>query len=109
MPIKMEDVKPVYKALKTFTEYCYKKENLIAFKMQEGNNIQELIETCFISIIISNYLIFPGEVLFFDNWRYLHGREGYDPSKGHRHLEGCYFDWDEVFSRINVLKQSVSS
>lgn len=47
---------------------------------------------------------FIGEVLIFDNWRLLHGREGFDPSKGHRHLEGCYIDWDEVYSRIRVLR-----
>lgn len=59
---------------------CYSPENLIVFKLKEG------------------------ETMIFDNWRMLHGREGFDPSKGHRHLEGCYIDWDEVNCRIRVLK-----
>lgn len=44
-------------------------------------------------------------MLVFDNWRYLHGREGFDPSAGDRHLEGCYVDWDEIFSRIRILQE----
>jgi len=42
--------------------------------------------------------------MIFDNWRLLHGREGFDPSKSDRHLEGCYVDWDEIYSTIRVLE-----
>ncbi|ODM97506.1 Gamma-butyrobetaine dioxygenase, partial [Orchesella cincta] len=83
MPLQKELVKSVYTALKTFTDLCYEPENLIEFKLQEG------------------------EVLIFDNWRFLHGREGFDTSKGHRHLEGCYIDWDEIYSRIRVIENDM--
>ncbi|WP_342654975.1 TauD/TfdA family dioxygenase [Pseudomonas sp. F3-2] len=36
----------------------------------------------------------PGELMLFDNSRVLHGRTAYDPSEGHRHLQGCYIDLD---------------
>lgn len=35
-----------------------------------------------------------GELMLFDNSRVLHGRTAYDPSEGHRHLQGCYIDLD---------------
>ena len=44
----------------------------------------------------------PGEVLVIDNWRVLHGRGGFDPSTGKRHLQGTYVDRDELFSRWRV-------
>ena len=44
----------------------------------------------------------PGEVLVIDNWRVLHGRAGFDPSTGKRHLQGTYVDRDELFSRWRV-------
>lgn len=36
----------------------------------------------------------PGDVMFMDNLRVLHGRTAFDASKGHRHLQGCYIDHD---------------
>lgn len=35
-----------------------------------------------------------GELVMFDNSRILHGRTGYDPSEGSRHLQGAYIDVD---------------
>ncbi len=36
----------------------------------------------------------PGDVMFMDNHRALHGRTEFDPSRGHRHLQGCYIEHD---------------
>lgn len=36
----------------------------------------------------------PGDVLFMDNRRVLHGRTAFDPLTGHRHLQGCYIEHD---------------
>jgi gamma-butyrobetaine dioxygenase len=36
----------------------------------------------------------PGDVMFMDNLRVLHGRTAFDPSKGARHLQGAYIDHD---------------
>ena len=46
-----------------------------------------------------------GECVVVDNHRVLHGRRSYvlQPG-GSRYLEGGYIDWDEIRSRINVLK-----
>lgn len=36
----------------------------------------------------------PGDVLVVDNHRVVHGRRPFDPTVGHRHLQGCYVDHD---------------
>jgi gamma-butyrobetaine dioxygenase len=35
----------------------------------------------------------------------LHGRTGYDPSTGNRHLQGCYIDLDAPRSHYRVLRR----
>jgi len=54
-----------------------------------------------------------GELMLFDNSRVLHGRTSYDPSEGHRHLQGCYIDFDgprerfsEVIKRLKMLEEA---
>lgn len=47
-----------------------------------------------------------GEVMVFSNDRVLHGRTGFDPNEGHRHLQGCYIDHDEPRSRYRVLRRT---
>ena len=47
-----------------------------------------------------------GEVVVFSNDRVLHGRTGFDPDEGHRHLQGCYIDHDEPRSRYRVLRRT---
>ncbi|XP_049792672.1 gamma-butyrobetaine dioxygenase-like isoform X2 [Schistocerca nitens] len=48
----------------------------------------------------------PGEILIFDNIRLIHGRAGYDDKPGNeRHIIGQFLDWDEVFSRLRVLRK----
>jgi len=44
-----------------------------------------------------------GELMMFDNSRILHGRTGFDPQEGRRHLQGCYIDIDEPRSRYRTL------
>ncbi|AYN97040.1 DUF971 domain-containing protein [Pseudomonas sp. LTJR-52] len=53
-----------------------------------------------------------GELMLFDNSRILHGRTGYDPSEGRRHLQGCYIDLDgpqerysEVLKRLKITRE----
>lgn len=40
------------------------------------------------------YPMSAGQVLVVDNHRVLHGRTSFDPTKGDRHLQGCYIDHD---------------
>ncbi|XP_047487532.1 gamma-butyrobetaine dioxygenase-like [Penaeus chinensis] len=49
------------------------------------------------------YKMLEGDIIVFDNNRVLHGRKGFQMTGGERHLEGCYWDWDEVRSRRRVL------
>ena len=45
----------------------------------------------------------PGDLLIMDNFRLFHGRAGYKPGTGHRHMRQCYMDRDSVGSRRKVL------
>lgn len=49
------------------------------------------------------YKMSEGDIVVFDNNRVLHGRKAFQMTGGERHLEGCYWDWDEVKSRRRVL------
>jgi trimethyllysine dioxygenase len=45
--------------------------------------------------------LLPGTVLFFDNWRTLHGRHSF---KGHRHMCGAYVNMEDFQSKLRVLR-----
>lgn len=49
----------------------------------------------------------PGDVMFMDNHRALHGRTAFDPSKGYRHLQGCYIEHDgpDTMYRLAVRRR----
>jgi gamma-butyrobetaine dioxygenase len=47
----------------------------------------------------------PGQFMMFDNNRVLHGRSAFDPSEGHRQLQGCYIDRDGPRSLYRVLRR----
>ncbi len=51
----------------------------------------------------------PGEVACFDNRRVMHGRAAFDPQSGPRHLQGCYLEREEVYSRIRTLRRQVET
>ena len=48
-----------------------------------------------------------GDVLVVDNHRVLHGRRPFDPTSGHRHLQGCYIDHDGPATMWRLLNRSV--
>ena len=51
------------------------------------------------------FLLNRGELVMFDNCRLLHGRTGFDPQEGLRHLQGCYIDIDGPRSLYRVLRR----
>ena len=44
----------------------------------------------------------PGDVMVMNNLRTLHGRTAFDPSAGHRHLQGAYIDHDGPDTKLTV-------
>lgn len=50
-----------------------------------------------------------GELMLFDNSRVLHGRTSYDPTEGHRHLQGCYIDRDGPRERLSEIMKRTKS
>ena len=51
------------------------------------------------------FLLGAGDLVMFDNTRLLHGRTGFDPAEGLRHLQGCYIDLDGPRSLHRVLRR----
>jgi gamma-butyrobetaine dioxygenase len=51
------------------------------------------------------FLLQSGDLVMFDNCRLLHGRTGFDPAEGLRHLQGCYIDIDGPRSLYRVLRR----
>lgn len=51
------------------------------------------------------FLLRSGDLVMFDNCRLLHGRTGFDPADGLRHLQGCYIDSDGPRSLWRVLRR----
>ena len=49
-----------------------------------------------------------GELLMMDNRRLLHGRTGFDPAEGVRHLQGCYIDIDGPRSLYRVVRRRLA-
>ncbi len=50
----------------------------------------------------------PGDCVVMQNDRALHGRTAFDPSRGRRHLQGCYVDKDGLDSRARILRRHLS-
>ena len=55
------------------------------------------------------FLLQSGDLVMFDNCRLLHGRTGFDPGEGLRHLQGCYIDIDGPRSLYRVLRRQSRS
>jgi len=55
------------------------------------------------------FLLRAGDLVMFDNCRLLHGRTGFDPAEGLRHLQGCYIDSDGPRSLWRVLRRRLGS
>jgi gamma-butyrobetaine dioxygenase len=55
------------------------------------------------------FLLNSGDLLMMDNCRLLHGRTGFDPAEGLRHLQGCYIDIDGPRSLFRVLRRRKAS
>lgn len=47
----------------------------------------------------------PGDLVIFDNRRLLHARDAFEGDSGHRWLQGCYLERDEVRSRYRMLQR----
>ncbi|XP_029954656.1 gamma-butyrobetaine dioxygenase [Salarias fasciatus] len=80
----LHQVQPFYRALRAYVDIMNRPENVVTYRME------------------------PGDIVTFDNWRLLHGRRSYVSRPDRlRHLEGAYLDWDEVMSRLRILRKAV--
>lgn len=48
----------------------------------------------------------PGDLVIFDNRRLLHARDAFAGNSGHRWLQGCYLERDEVRSRYRIVQRT---
>ncbi|XP_047437131.1 gamma-butyrobetaine dioxygenase [Mugil cephalus] len=84
LDLPLHQVQPFYRALKAYVDILTRPENVVTYRME------------------------PGDIVTFDNWRLLHGRRSYvSRPEALRHLEGAYLDWDEVMSRLRILRRAV--
>ncbi|XP_036399418.1 gamma-butyrobetaine dioxygenase [Megalops cyprinoides] len=84
LDLPLEQVQPFYSSLKAYVDLMCQPENVVTYRME------------------------PGDLVTFDNWRLLHGRKSYMSHRDNiRHLEGAYLDWDEVMSRLRILRKAV--
>uniref|UniRef100_A0A8C5CCB9 Butyrobetaine (gamma), 2-oxoglutarate dioxygenase (gamma-butyrobetaine hydroxylase) 1 n=1 Tax=Gadus morhua TaxID=8049 RepID=A0A8C5CCB9_GADMO len=84
LDLPLEQVQEFYRALKAYVDIMNRPTNVVTYRME------------------------PGDIVTFDNWRLLHGRQSYtSSSEKRRHLEGAYLDWDEVMSRLRILRHAV--
>ena len=76
------DLDAFYRARRWLTEWCNDPAHQVTFRLE------------------------PGDVMFMDNIRVLHGRTSFDPSKGARHLQGAYIDPDgpDTMYRLTVRR-----
>lgn len=52
------------------------------------------------------YKLRPGDLLAFDNRRFLHGRLAFNMDSGERWLQGCYGEREELLSRNRIIKRN---
>ena len=51
------------------------------------------------------HLLQPGDIMAFDNRRFLHGRLAFNLKKGQRWLRGCYGEREELLSTLRILQR----
>ena len=78
-----------------------------ALDPKELNNFykarKKLYTLCSSKEFVINFRLDKGMLMMFDNHRLLHGRTKYDPSSGHRHLQGCYIEHDATEGKLRRL------
>ncbi|MFG6137277.1 TauD/TfdA family dioxygenase [Halomonas sp. B23F22_10] len=77
-----EDVEPAYEALMT---------------------LQRLLRDPAFAI---RFTYAPGDLVIFDNRRLLHARDAFEGDSGHRWLQGCYMERDEIRSRYRMVQRA---
>ncbi|XP_041485814.1 gamma-butyrobetaine dioxygenase-like [Lytechinus variegatus] len=83
--VPVDDVIPMFSAIKKFNKILLRDDNVFKHKLKEG------------------------DILTFNNHRMLHGRSAFtlDTGRVERHLQTCFVEWDCVLSKLRVLKKSV--
>ena len=93
-----DDTKHHYQAMKLLNDLAYRKDFLIECKLNNGK-IPRWLQIVSWDVIVVQCL---GQCMSFDNTRILHGRKGYEG--GSRLYQGGYVSWDEIRSKMNVIK-----
>ncbi len=81
LDLSEEEIVPYFRARQAYTRILRRSEQELRFRLN------------------------PGEIMTFHNRRVMHGREAFDAGSGARHLQGCYVDCDQAWSRLRVLER----
>jgi gamma-butyrobetaine dioxygenase len=84
MHLSIDEVEPMYHALKQFASLLFDPNNVVEMQLKTG------------------------VVYCFNNWRILHGRKAFRQIPGSEPVfERGYIDWDELHSRRRILKSKL--
>nr|CAB3261500.1 uncharacterized protein LOC100177042 [Phallusia mammillata] len=79
-----DDVEPFYRAYVKLQKLIEDPKNQLKFRLKSG------------------------DMLFFNNRRMLHSRDGYKTNGGVRHLQGCYLNSEDLRSKYMVLGRKLN-
>lgn len=81
----VDHLQELYRAMKMYNNILYRPENMILIKLQTG------------------------QMVWFDNLRVMHGRREFQITEDtNRHLQGGFFNWDALKSKIRIIQQQVN-
>ncbi|RNA16654.1 gamma-butyrobetaine dioxygenase-like isoform X1 [Brachionus plicatilis] len=80
-----DEIKAYYEAYLEFNKAVYDKSNITAIRLN------------------------PGEVVCFNNRRFIHSRNGFKQPKGSRHFQGCYLTMEEFKSEVLALEYKLKN
>lgn len=90
-----------------WTVFTLVSQALMLFLKSSSGRVRGVIDGCLRQLMVP-FSLSTGDLVTFDNWRLLHGRKEYQSdATQRRHLEGAYLDWDEVMSRLRILRKAV--
>ncbi len=87
LPRPGDDLDAWYAGRRWLTEWCNDPAHQVTFRLE------------------------PGDVMFMDNHRAMHGRTAFDASRGRRHLQGCYIEHNgpDTMYRLAVRRRAMLS
>ena len=106
LDVALDDVEPLYRAMKAFDDLVNHRQCQVRHKMRPGITAHHFTMNVF---IIPSCLDHAGDIVSVVNTRVMHGRTELRGKMSTRSLQCGYMDWDEIDSKIRVLKRDLAA